>query len=314
MITLMRRFHVRIAICGAAVAFGTAGWSIAADQLYLEARTLSRDGTNLAVVLPTGPVVLSSKVVGACLSGSRNPDDILEYDLKTGECRFIPANERPAAPALQRPSVASGELAAATKINECLASHRGVVIKETSEIALCFDWYTCNDLTPTILGEDSVCAGYSIILDAGGGFASYLWEPSGETTQSVTVSPLADTPYAVTVSDDWLCTGADVHAVIVTPLPEPVITGPTEVCEGASVTLHAGVGFAWYLWEPGGETTQTIEVTPLVPTSFNVTVSDSNGCTAASAEHFIDVTVCVGGIFADNFETGDTSRWSKVVP
>jgi hypothetical protein len=42
------------------------------------------------------------------------------------------------------------------------------------------------------------------------------------------------------------------------------------------VTLDAGAGYASYLWSPGSETTQTIDVT--TGGTYGVTVTDANGC------------------------------------
>jgi hypothetical protein len=65
-----------------------------------------------------------------------------------------------------------------------------------------------------------------------------------------------------------------------------------------------------YLWEPGGETTRQIEVDPVASTHYSVMAWDANGCAAESAEHAVDVTFCVPEVFSDDFETGDTNRWS----
>jgi hypothetical protein len=258
--------------------------------------------------------VLSSTLVGACLSNSRNPADILKFNLDTGVCQFIPFVERDASPLLNRPAVDLGGSGTSSTILECLVENRGVLIVENSGIALCFDWYHCGDLAPVITGADHVCPGSSTPLDAGSEFASYLWEPGGETTQIIDVSPSSDTQYAVTVTDQWLCSGADAHLVSVAPLPQPDITGPGAVCQGGDLILEATPGFSSYDWAPGGQTTQQIEVSPVITTGYTVTVTDANGCVGTSSEHAVNVTVCVSSIFDDDFETGDTSRWSSTVP
>ena len=60
------------------------------------------------------------------------------------------------------------------------------------------------------LGKDTtICKTQIIILDAGSGFASYLWS-TGDTTQSITVdSIMGSGTYSVTVTDSFSCTNSD---------------------------------------------------------------------------------------------------------
>lgn len=139
--------------------------------------------------------------------------------------------------------------------------------------------------TVTITGPTSMCAGGNVTLDAGLGFASYLWS-TGATTQTITVSPASTQAYSVTVSDGT-CNATDSHTVTVNALPAVTITGPTSVCTGGSVTLDAGAGFASYLWS-NGATSQTITVSPGSTQSYSVTVS--NGTCSASDSHNVTVT------------------------
>jgi hypothetical protein len=182
-------------------------------------------------------VVLSSKVIASCLPGNRNGDDVVSYDLDTGGCQFIPSAERNAHPLMHRPSVDVRESSPAIPILECLFSHRAVLLRETSKNAISFRWYQCDDLQPTIVG-------------------------------------------------------------------------PNQVCEGSTLVLDAGSGYASYLWKPGGETSQQIQASPLTSTFYSVTVTDGAGCAVTSAEHLVEVILCAPEIFADDFETGNTGRWS----
>ncbi|MCB0464004.1 MAG: T9SS type A sorting domain-containing protein [Flavobacteriaceae bacterium] len=122
-------------------------------------------------------------------------------------------------------------------------------------------------------GEDvTICENASTTLTASGG-TDYLWN-TGETTQSITVSPSTTTTYSVTVSN---ANSSDTDSVVVTVNPNPTANAGTDVTisEGESTTLTASGG-GTYLWSTG-ETTQSITVSPNTTTSYTVTVF-INGC------------------------------------
>ncbi|HLP72987.1 MAG TPA: hypothetical protein VK155_08810, partial [Bacteroidales bacterium] len=132
--------------------------------------------------------------------------------------------------------------------------------------------------TITPAGPTTFCQGGSVILTSSPA-NSYLWN-SGETTQSITVA--ATGSYSVTVTDVNGCSAASTSTdVTVNTLPIATITpaGPTTFCQGGSVTLTSSAGIS-YLWSTG-ETSQSITVT--VTGSYSVSVTDVNGCSAASA-------------------------------
>ena len=129
------------------------------------------------------------------------------------------------------------------------------------------------------------CAGERVQLTASEG-DSYEWS-TGETSQSIFVN--SGGTYYVTVTDENGCesTSADV-VVVVNPLPQVDVTanGPTEFCEGGSVTLTATESDS-YFWTPNGETTQSITVTE--SGNYGVGVTDENGC--ANESQLITVTI-----------------------
>ncbi len=127
---------------------------------------------------------------------------------------------------------------------------------------------------PEILLNDSYtsCEGQAVELDAGPGFATYLWS-TGETTQTISVNE--DGVYFVAVTNEEGCENTAETNVTIYPLPEVELGGPYNSSIGESVTLDASSGFASYLWNTGA-TTQTIEVSE--SGNYSLTVTNENNC------------------------------------
>jgi len=126
----------------------------------------------------------------------------------------------------------------------------------------------------------------SAVVAPGGGVSpySYLWMPGVET--SAGILGLAPNNYVVTVTDSNGCT-ATTSATITQPavlsasIPSGNITNVS--CHGltngsAFVTVSGGTTPYSYFWYPSSQTVDT--ATGLAPGSYNVTVTDANGCTA----------------------------------
>jgi hypothetical protein len=114
------------------------------------------------------------------------------------------------------------------------------------------------------------------LVDPIAGQAEYLWS-NGATTPSITVSPTVNTTYTVSVQESGECTGFETIEVVVNPKPTASAGADKIVCKGETTTLTASGGVS-YLWSTGA-TTASINVTPLVTTTYIVTVTDANGCT-----------------------------------
>ncbi len=76
------------------------------------------------------------------------------------------------------------------------------------------------------------------------------------------------------------------ETVSVTGIPGYEIGDVLGVKAPIDVTLDAGAGYSSYLWAPGGETTQTIQVTSAG--DYSVTVTNANGCEASDTITVID--------------------------
>ncbi|HEX7830096.1 MAG TPA: hypothetical protein VF787_10585, partial [Thermoanaerobaculia bacterium] len=174
----------------------------------------------------------------------------------------------------------------------------------TSEFSNVVNATSCTPPPVTITGPASYCTGNpAITLDAGSGFASYLWN-NGATTRTISVTPGSTTTYSVIVEDNIGCSNSATHIVNVATTPAPTITGPTATCASTSVTLDAGGPYTSYLWSTGA-TSQTISVSPASTTTYSVTVA--NGSCSASDSHTVTVSsnpvatitspvsVCAGG-------------------
>ncbi|MBT8271325.1 MAG: T9SS type A sorting domain-containing protein, partial [Bacteroidia bacterium] len=104
---------------------------------------------------------------------------------------------------------------------------------------------------------------------------SYLWS-TGETTQSILVSPDSTTTYSVTINENG-CDFTDDITVNVTAFPDADAGADVDICLGESVVLTASGGDS-YEWNTG-ETTASITVSPEQTTAYFVTIS-SNNCQA----------------------------------
>lgn len=131
---------------------------------------------------------------------------------------------------------------------------------------------TCN---PTIAGNKPICAGDSLILDAGAGFATYSWN-TGAQTQTIKVKTQGK--YVVNVTGNN-CTGADSVQVVVNNLPTVSIEGETELCAEARVTLTANSNNIDSLRWNNGSSNASITISN--PGDYTVIVY-SNGCTASA--------------------------------
>ncbi|HOG35835.1 MAG TPA: hypothetical protein PLO18_00475, partial [Paludibacteraceae bacterium] len=139
--------------------------------------------------------------------------------------------------------------------------------------------------TGTISGENKVCKGETITLTAPAG-SDWYWS-SGETTQTIDVSPTSHQTYTVTLTAPNGCTYTTVpHNVTVVNKPGTIIAGNNTVCRGISTTLTAPEGESWS-WAHG-PTTRQVTVTPNASTTYTVTTTSANGCTSEAS---INVTV-----------------------
>ncbi len=123
------------------------------------------------------------------------------------------------------------------------------------------------------LGPDqAICQGDSLILDAGPGRESYLWN-TGADTRKITV--LQTGTYSVTVTDHN-CSLSDAVDILVFEEPNVSLGPDAQICPPVPVTLTASGGpFINYLWNTGA-TTASIIITEAG--QYSVTITDADGC------------------------------------
>jgi len=141
-----------------------------------------------------------------------------------------------------------------------------------------------------IASETSVCPGVEVTLTIAA-FPSILWNTT-ETTTSITVTP---GNYSVATTDANGCAGADAIAIDTLEVPDLTATAdPTEVLAGRPSQLTA-TGAASYQWTPGSTLSDSLIsnpiATPLTTTTYTVTGTSIDGCTAE-----LDIQVVVDGV------------------
>lgn len=116
----------------------------------------------------------------------------------------------------------------------------------------------------TLSAADTICNGESAQLTAAGGDV-YTWSGTGLSANNIPnpiATPTSTITYNITVENSTTgCTSDTTLELVVNPLPVPVITGTTTICEGFSETFSANNADS-YLWKPTLETTQNITYTP----------------------------------------------------
>ncbi|MBK8845775.1 MAG: gliding motility-associated C-terminal domain-containing protein [Bacteroidetes bacterium] len=154
---------------------------------------------------------------------------------------------------------------------------------------------------------NSVCLGQSVQLNASGG-ATYAWSPpnglSDPSISNPTASPTTATTYTVLVTDSVGCTGTDTISLAILAAPTVAISNDTIICPGAQAQLLAAGGVQ-YSWQPANNlssaTVSNPVATPGSSTTYTVTVTNTDGCTATE-----DVIVSIDATLDADFEWEDS--------
>ncbi|MBA3899890.1 MAG: gliding motility-associated C-terminal domain-containing protein, partial [Bacteroidetes bacterium] len=135
--------------------------------------------------------------------------------------------------------------------------------------------------SPTVSVSDTTyCAGGNATLTATPSepLGTYLWS-TGATTPTININPTSTTQYWVNYSIGNCTSPNDTATVTVNPIPIISIP-PQTICLGFYETLTSTVSAPGgnYSWQPGGEITSSISVSPSVTTTYQLTYTDPFGC------------------------------------
>lgn len=178
-----------------------------------------------------------------------------------------------------------------------------------------FDDVTIKEGPVVDLGPDvSLCQGDSVTLDAGSGFASYVWTTL-QNTQQIQVNQ--SNTYIVQVQDQDGFTDRDTIEVFLSNPDVDLATTNFEACEDTSITLGVNVSgnISNIMWSTGQM--DTTQVTLSAPSqTVEVVVTDTAGC-QDSVSQFVEFhplpsvnlggnnqTVCSGETIELNADAG----------
>ena len=171
---------------------------------------------------------------------------------------------------------------------------------------------TVNTLPVLDLGPDAEsCEGIMVIID-GGSWSAYEWS-TGATTSTIETS--VSGTFSLTVTDANGCNANDAVMVTINPNPVTDLGTDTTICNGASITLDAGM-FTTYTWSTGANTA-TIDVTEAG--NYSVIIFDANGCSGNDDINITlspiidlgaDAGICEGDVYTLDAGTFTSYVWS----
>ena len=138
-------------------------------------------------------------------------------------------------------------------------------------------------------GAPSACFGSAVTMVAGGANA-FEWMPGAGLSQTtgsvVVVSPVSSTTYTLVGTNAFGCADTLLIPFSVLALPTAVVGPDAQICQGYSVQLDAAATGS-VTWAPAGtldnSTVNNPLATPAQTTTYSMTVTGANGCTASDA-------------------------------
>jgi hypothetical protein len=135
---------------------------------------------------------------------------------------------------------------------------------------------------PELGPNKSICKNSSTTLSVSIPLGTYAYSWStGATSSSISVSPLRDSIFMVTVTGNG-CQNTDQLTVSVNPIPTSNISSNQIICSGDSLNIgvnpQGGSAPYVYYWTTGVTTASLGAVKPTASTKYKVTITDNNAC------------------------------------
>jgi gliding motility-associated-like protein len=174
---------------------------------------------------------------------------------------------------------------------------------------------TVNAVPTVTVTNPTICSGNSLTLTAGGA-STYSWS-TGQTTNTILISPTSTTSYSVTGTLS-LCSNTAISTVSVVVTPTISLASQT-ICAGQTATF-TGVGATTYTWLPGSTIGSSYTIAPI--TSTIITVKGANGtCTTQTTASLTigsgitiavnSPTICSGQTTTLTASGASTYSWSS---
>jgi len=140
---------------------------------------------------------------------------------------------------------------------------------------------TLQALTTTPSGNQAICQGASLALNAANGFTNYVWTtPSGtQNGQSITATQAGN--YSVTAIGSNGCSSTSALVVLTVNTPQALTTTPAgniALCEGESVSISAASGFSNYQWQTPSGQQNGATIQAGMAGNYIAQATDANGC------------------------------------
>jgi len=181
----------------------------------------------------------------------------------------------------------------------------------------CYDTVsTCGGTVPIVIAG-SVADAYSWVWSPAAGLSATIGDTVIASPSVTTMYTVIGTPFDTTSIPDTLYI-----AVKVTPgITAGISVSANPICEYSSLTLTASGGNS-YLWNGSLGTSNPLTLNPTTTSTYAVTVTDINGCTASEstsvtvnpvpiAEAGANQTVCIGGTTSLVASGGANYQWNN---
>jgi len=204
-----------------------------------------------------------------------------------------------------KPAVSTLYTVTVTDANGCQTTATVMVnVAPPLTVTASADNYTIGACPTSVATLNALGAGGELPLS---GDYTYSWSPAAglnyPNVQSPVAKPPASTVYTVTITDRNGCTATDTVAITVRPpivlttTPQVYAGGYNITCNGASdgaINLGVTGGETPYIYSwtgPAGYTSVSEDISGLRAGTYNITVTDANGCSATTTAVLLEPAV-----------------------